>query len=246
MAGQSARLAGAPDGVLRSIRTALWRSAVGRIPPEERAWIARIETHQRRLPPELAASLDRSGDAASEQKIDVATALQWISLPPILARLLLHLVRELRPRACLELGTGFGISTAYQAAALELNGAGELVSLDVADMTELAGLGLTRLGLDSRVELIPGLLEDTLETVIERSPGFDYALLDADHTEESTVGAFDVILPGIADPGVVVIDDINWNAEMRRAWRTIQSRDPVVGTVSLRRLGIAIVSGDAR
>ena len=31
-------------------------------------------------------------------------------------------VRELSPSACLELGAGFGISAAYQGAALELNG----------------------------------------------------------------------------------------------------------------------------
>ena len=42
--------------------------------------------------------------------------------------------------------TGFGISTAYQAAALDLNGTGGLISLDVGDITKLAQPGLERLG----------------------------------------------------------------------------------------------------
>jgi predicted O-methyltransferase YrrM len=225
MAGSSARLGTRGDRISRSIATALRRGAVGRVRPEERAWIDRIE---------------------AERTSEDSGALRWISMPPVLSRLLLHLVRELRPRECLELGTGYGISTAYQAAALELDSRGHLVSLDVPEMSELAARGLARLGLDSRVELVPGLLADTLDAVAGRSPGFDYALLDADHTEKSTVGAFDTILPAMADPGVVVVDDINWNPEMHRAWRTIAGCGPVVGTVSIRRLGIAIVSASSR
>ena len=46
---------------------------------------------------------------------------QW-SMPRIWARFLMRLVGELAPRSCIELGTGFGISAMYQAAALETAG----------------------------------------------------------------------------------------------------------------------------
>ena len=42
----------------------------------------------------------------------------------------MRLVRELRPHSCLELGTGVGVSAGYQAAAMELNGVGRLLTLD--------------------------------------------------------------------------------------------------------------------
>ena len=166
-----------------------------------------------------------------------------MSLPPVLGRLVIRLVRELEPRSCLELGTGFGISTAYQAAALDLNGTGGLISLDVGDITKLAQPGLERLGLGGRVELVPGLIEETLASACERAAPIDFALLDADHTEEGTVGAFDAIAPGLSGGAIVVCDDVNWTDDMRRAWRTIAARGRVSATVTLRRLGIAIVAG---
>ena len=42
----------------------------------------------------------------------------------------MRIVRELSPRACLELGAGYGISAAYQGAALELNGSGTLTTME--------------------------------------------------------------------------------------------------------------------
>lgn len=53
-----------------------------------------------------------------------------MSLPPPWCLLLMQLVRELAPRFCVELGTAFGISTAYQATAPELNGSGKLATFE--------------------------------------------------------------------------------------------------------------------
>ena len=228
MAAALARLAGRRDHPSRALATALRDTARGRIPPEERVWIDRIEAHRR---------------AFAERRDEAARACTWMSLPPVLGRLVIRLVRELEPRSCLELGTGFGISTAYQAAALDLNGTGGLISLDVGDITRLAQPGLEGLGLGGRVELVPGLIEETLASACERAAPIDFALLDADHTEEGTVGAFDAIAPGLSGGAVVVCDDVNWTDDMRRAWRTIAARAQVSATVTLRRLGIAIVAG---
>ena len=54
------------------------------------------------------------------------------STSPRWAYLLFRLIRELRPESVLEMGSCVGISACYQAAALELNGAGKLLTLEGA------------------------------------------------------------------------------------------------------------------
>ena len=249
MAAAAARLRGRRDRASTALGAALRATALGRVPADERAWLDRIDIHRRRLPAATVAASraapDRPERDPSEWLAEASRACQWMSLPPILGRLLTRLVRELSPRSCLELGTGFGISTAYQAAALELNGAGRMVSLDVAEMTEIAAPGLSELGLAQRIDLIPGLIEETLEDACVRAAPIDYALLDADHTEAGTLAAFDAIHPALSENALVVLDDINWTDGMRRAWRVIGEREGVGAAISLRRLGIAIVAGGA-
>jgi predicted O-methyltransferase YrrM len=250
MAATVPRLARRRDYASQALREALRATALGRRPADERAWAERIEAHRRRLPGEVveiaASDTEAPQRDRSEHLAEAVRACEWMSLPPVWGRLLTRLVRELSPRSCLELGTGFGISTAYQAAALELNGSGGLVSLDVAGLTAIAAPGLDRLGLSHRVELVGGLIEDTLAAACERAAPIDYALLDADHTEEGTLGPFRAILPHLSEGAVVVFDDINWTDGMRRAWRRVELHERVLATASARRLGIAIVGGSAR
>jgi predicted O-methyltransferase YrrM len=224
-----------------AIAAALRGTATGRVPAEERAWAARIEAHRGELPAQLAAAGSPERDLG-ERLAEATRAATWMSLPPVWGRFLMRLVRELAPRSCLELGTGFGLSTGYQAAALELNGEGRITSLDQDALTDIARPGLEGLGLAGRVELVGGWIEDTLAEALARAAPIDYALLDADHTEEGTLTAFDAIAPHLSDGAVVVLDDINWTDGMRRAWAAVARRDGVAATVGLRRVGIAVVS----
>ena len=225
----------------KAISAALRATALGRFPAEERAWADRVEAHRRDLPAIIAAA----GPAArghAERLAEATAAARWMSLPPVWGRFLMRLVRELAPRSCLELGTGFGLSTAYQAAALELNGEGRITSLDQEALTAIARPGLEGLGLGERVELTGGMIEETLAAAVKRVAPIDYALLDADHTEEGTLNAFDAVAPHLGDGAVVVLDDVNWTDGMRRAWAAVERRDCVTATVGLRRVGIAVVS----
>lgn len=244
MMGAAARLMRRRDRSSRAVAAALRTTALGLVPAEERAWIDRIDAHRRRLPALVASVEDPNSPRRppSERLAEASRACQWMSLPPVWGGFLTRLVRELGPRSSLELGTGFGVSAAFQAAALELNRCGTLLSLDIEGMTMLAQPALSRLGLGRRVELVPGRIEETLAVTLERAGTIDYALLDADHTEQGTLAAFDAVLPRVSRGAVVVLDDINWTAEMRRAWRRIRDRERVSASVGLRRLGIVIVA----
>jgi hypothetical protein len=84
------------------------------------------------------------------------------SKPPYWCRLLFHLIRGWRPSTCIEMGTAVGISAAYQAAALKLNGSGRLTTLEGAEgLAAVARRNFRNLGLDT-VEVRIGRFQDTL------------------------------------------------------------------------------------
>jgi predicted O-methyltransferase YrrM len=237
------------DRVARAVARALGSAALGRVTAEERSWIARIEARRRQLTSERALtepSFDPNPDQprpwwGAGQPVPVGAAAALMSLPPVWCLLLMRLVRTLRPRSCLELGTGLGISGAYQGAALELNGTGSLTTMEgAAEWAEIAQRGFAKLGL-SRVETVVGPIAEKLAG--DRSGPFDHVLVDAEHTEEAMLEAFEMLLPDLSAEAVVVFDDIDFYEGSRRAWSRIKSHPNVSAAVGARRFGIAIVSG---
>lgn len=238
---------------------ALLDTGLGRVPSDEAQWIERVEARRQEIPFEMAAagSPGPFGIGVATTRVDGAPlpgeatrlARAWgvcrsASIPPVWGRFLTRLVRELDPSSCLELGTGFGLSAAYQAASLELNGNGRLVTLEAHDeAARIADRGFDDLGLAHRVELRYGLIDEMLPELLERIAPIDFAVLDAEHSEAATTRHFDAVLPYLADGAVAVLDDITETDEMRRAWRTVIGRDRVSLALPLRRVGLVAVSG---
>jgi predicted O-methyltransferase YrrM len=229
MASAARGLRGEADRVPRAVAIALRDTALGRAPADEREWTDRVERNAR----EIAAPLD------------IPEAVRWMSLPPVWGRFLTRLVRQLAPECAVELGTGFGVSTAYQAAALELNGRGEITSFDVEKMLALAGPGLDAVGLRQRVEIVEGDISATLPPRLAEIGTVDYALIDHDHTAAGTLEAFDALLPHLAPGAAVVFDDIEWTEDMRSAWAAVGGRERVATTIGLRRVGVAAIEDEA-
>jgi predicted O-methyltransferase YrrM len=224
MAASVPRAPSHPQPAARALRGALWTTALGRIPPEERAWAARIEARRAEIaPPETSGFV------------------HGMSISPVWGRFLMRMVRRFTPRSCVELGTAFGISAAYQAAALELNGAGTLTTLERDQaLAGVAEEGLARLRLP-RASVRLGPINASLDSLVGEADPIDYAFLDADHTEQATLSHFAALLPHLREGAVVVLDDVNWSDEMRRAWGAIRTEPRVSASLGLRRMGIAII-----
>jgi predicted O-methyltransferase YrrM len=252
MVGQLPRLAISRDPTSRALSQALRTTAFGRIPAAEREWIGRIEARRRELaaderavppgfePGSKGAAGTRFATLGKPVPIWGISAL--FSISPAWGVFLMRLVRELAPKSCLELGTALGVSAAYQAAALELNGAGTLTTLEAAQVWgSVAEEGFSTLGLAGRGKVRLGAIDDTLPKVARRMAPIDYAFLDADHTEEATLEHFDVLLPHLSPGAVVLLDDIMFWAGMRRAWKAIKRRERVSLGLSLGRMGVVAV-----
>jgi predicted O-methyltransferase YrrM len=257
MVASLGRLLRRRDGAARALAAALRTTMIGRIPSEERAWSARIEAHRT----ELASAAEGSptlyypgkeADPGKEAALGGITGLDrrsassefaLISLPRHWCVLLMRIVRELAPRSCVELGTGLGISAAYQAAALELNGSGTLTTLDAApECTRRAKAGLSALGLDHRVELELGVIGETLEGVLERAAPVEYVFLDAEHQGTATLEYFETMLPYLSGGAVVVFDDVGFTADMLAAWKSIRRDERVSPAFGLGRVALAMTA----
>jgi predicted O-methyltransferase YrrM len=168
------------------------------------------------------------------------------SKPPRWAYLLFRLVREFQPQACVELGACVGISAAYQAAALELNGQhGRLVTLEGAGvLAARSTLTMESLGLESRATVRVGRFSETLAPTLADLSPVDWVFLDGHHDEKATLDYMEQILPSLASEAILIFDDINWSDGMRRAWKKVVADPRFALTVDLRSVGLAVVSGE--
>jgi predicted O-methyltransferase YrrM len=152
------------------------------------------------------------------------------------------LVRELRPRLGLELGTCVGISTAYIATGMRHNGHGRLVTLEGApSLAEIARRTLDELALPG-VEVVVGRFADTLPSTLATGT-FDFAFIDGHHDEDATIGYHRQLLPHLSREAVLVFDDIAWSDGMARAWDSVTAHPSTVLAVDLESFGVCVTRG---
>lgn len=245
------------DGIApTAVLTAIKKASLGRPSSAERAWIHRIELMRALLTTSTAPLAIEDFGAGAGHKFDIdgnpvtrhmvsktLGAMTGSSKPPRWAYLLFRLVRELQPPTAIEMGACVGISASYEAAALELNGTGRLISLEGADvLADRSTHTLTELQLAHRADVRLGRFTDTLDTAIHDLTPVGFAFIDGHHVETATIDYMNQLLPHLTPEAVIVFDDINWSDGMRNAWHTITTHPAFALTVNLGSVGIAATS----
>ncbi len=247
-------------GPLLPVVTALSHAGWGIFSAEEEDWIARIE-HRRRIANasrevihyrDYGAGTPEAGRCAAEMAqgvvVDrmVGEISRTSSKSPPLATLLFSIVRQQRPLSCVEMGTCVGISGAYIAAALRLNGRGRLVTLEGgAPLAEVARKNFADLSLQQIVEVVVGPFRETLSPTLRAAAPVDFIFIDGHHDERATKDYVAMALPFLAPQAVAVFDDISWSDGMTRAWRQVAADARCLAHFSLHDLGIAVLRGGA-
>jgi predicted O-methyltransferase YrrM len=141
------------------------------------------------------------------------------------AGILLYLLATgAQSRRILELGTSYGYSTVWLAAAARQTG-GKVTSLELKDYKiEAARQALTRAGLSTRVEFHAGDCLDTLKIL----PGpFDFVLLDV--WKDIYLPCFDLVHPKLAPGGVICADNMLLPQSVRPQAQAYQMRVRAAG-----------------
>jgi predicted O-methyltransferase YrrM len=149
------------------------------------------------------------------------------------------LVRSLRARRVLELGTFTGYSSISMALALPPGG--RVITCDIEEeTTAIAQRYAAEAGVANRIDFRLG---PALKTVATLDGPFDLVFVDAD--KENYVNYYEATLPLLADAGVMIVDNTLWSGrvadpgddeETTRAIRALNDRvrdDPRVENVLL-------------
>jgi len=174
------------------------------------------------MDPELAQTLD--GVLRLGREHDAALAdrrARYRNLEPDSAALLAVLVRALRPRRVLELGTSSGYSTIWLADAVRTIG-GHLASVDIDLLrTQLAEENLRLADVRDWVQLITEDAADTLAHSVDGS--WDLILLDAER--EKYAGYWPALVRVLAPAGLIAVDNALPHADELTEFRAIVGAD---------------------
>ncbi|NJL38663.1 MAG: class I SAM-dependent methyltransferase [Leptolyngbyaceae cyanobacterium RM2_2_4] len=222
-----------------SVANAITDILINRNTLQEKAWIRRIES--------LRTELIQSNEKLINYSSSYQERIEWIrdicqrnSKNSTWSLLLFKLIRELQPHTCIELGTCLGISTAYQAAALQVNNHGKIITLEGAESyAAIAKRNFEQL--DLQVSVVIGLFQDTLQEVLQQQNKIDFAFIDGHHDERATISYYKQLLPFLSNNAVIVFDDIAWSEGMKRAWHYLCNDKCIKTAVSLFNVGICVV-----
>jgi caffeoyl-CoA O-methyltransferase len=136
------------------------------------------------------------------------TSTPRMMVGPLEGRFLELLVRLIRARRVLELGTFTGWSSIAMASALPAGGTVVTCDVDPAAQ-EIARRYAEEAGVADRIDyrLGPGL-----ETMQSLEGPFDLVFIDAD--KEGYLGYYEAALPLLADDGLIVADNVLWSGRV--------------------------------
>jgi predicted O-methyltransferase YrrM len=223
---------------------------------QEREWFSRIEAMRERL----NARTDRirlvDYGSGPHQGRTVEEAYEGIVADAVVGETaekrskrfpwtiaLFEIVRHTGITNALELGAAYGVSAAFQAAAIVTNDGGRFTTIEGdPEQAAIAKANLDELALE--VAIVVGRFQDVLAAVLDELAPLDYVFIDGHHERDATIAYFEQILPALDEGSIVVFDDISWSDGMRDAWRVVSQHARVAVAVDLVAIGVCVVRAE--
>lgn len=233
---------------------AFWKS-VASLPldtSEQRA-LERVEEERSRLEKDgrlihridLGAGSRRSHGKRSQ--VTIGHLARKASVSATWGRLLFTMTRAAKSSSVLELGTCVGVSAAYLQVALDLNGGGDLVTLEGdPKLCSVARETLESVS-PSPGRVVEGRFTETLPSILEKHRPFDLVFIDGHHDPVAVETYLRMILPRLSPGAVVILDDVQpLVGAVRPAWRAIVRDSRTSWSVDLIRMGVFGLKGSTQ
>lgn len=177
-----------------------------------------------------------AGKKDSNPKEEIISNLAKSSLKPKKwGQFLFRLIKFYNYQDVLDLGTSFGITTAYMAKA---NEKAKVYTLEGCPETlKLAKNTFKNLDL-TNIITTEGNINETLSSVLNSLKKIDLVFFDANHKKEPTISYFEKALTLKNEKSCFVFDDIYWSDEMKEAWEIIKKHPEVSISIDLFYVGL--------
>jgi hypothetical protein len=161
--------------------------------------------------------IDRLGEAWNPLRVRLASFNPFSFANSVYYFYLYSLIRKLKPEVAVESGVFLGGSSAAILEAMEENGKGRLISVDISKSVSIGiwtkysvptGFAVPR-RLRNRWELVVEDSRDFLATALSRLGSIDFYLHDSDHTYETVTFEMEMAWRHLKTGGVLVVDDCN-------------------------------------
>jgi predicted O-methyltransferase YrrM len=155
------------------------------------------------------------------------------------ARLLGRFVQYFNPREVLELGTSFGITTAYLAHGGKHIPGFRLTTIEgIETIANLAFETFGQFQFTDQIQFRRGLFDQVLPSCLAQMNQVDFAFIDGNHHYHSTIAYFELLAQKSTNETILIFDDIHWSPEMEKAWEFIKNDARVTVTIDLYYLGL--------
>ena len=115
----------------------------------------------------------------------------------------------------------------YLMAGISKTGGGHIITFEGSpELADLAKFNITNFLNSNSIknitfEIIVGSIDENLYEVLENLDSLALSFIDGNHLEQATLEYHAAISSKTSEHGVIVHDDINWGAGMKRAWDSI-------------------------
>ena len=187
-------------------------------------------------------------------KRNVSEICHSAATPKIWSHFYFNLIRNSQSTRALEIGTNLGISGQYFLTALKenaktLNQKGVFTTIEgVKGLCEIAQQRFKEIDPDGLVNVsVHNVFYDAaLPQIIDEGIAYEIIFIDGNHKYEPTLHYYQLLLKSVANKAIFIFDDINWNAEMQRAWKELLSLNHHAYAIDFYKLGIVVVDKNAK
>lgn len=164
-------------------------------------------------------------------------------ISPKRAELLFRITNYFQPDSVLEIGTSLGLATIALSLGNKSRSIGtKIITLEGCPQTMAIAKNQCQLQNLNNIEFVNIEFEDYLKN-LQLAPKTSGRILqliyfDGNHSKNSTLEYFELLLPTITNDSVWIFDDIHWSKDMEDAWEAIKNHPKVTVTIDTFQWGL--------
>jgi caffeoyl-CoA O-methyltransferase len=163
----------------------------------------------------VIARLNRQSNRERSGRVKVAPDQEMLTITADTGMFFSVLLKAIKARSILEVGTSTGFSTLWFADAMDKSHSTRIITIEMnPKKVERALKNFKEAGLDKMIEIKQGIALDLLYKLKGK---FDFVFLDAD--KENIIRYFNIVLPMVRIGGIVAADNMLYPDHYRPAMR---------------------------